>query len=127
MGYRSDVAIKIYGDDANKMVEFETEYVKRFLQLPELEQKWMNDIFNDTPEANGFTDDGFSFYVEQIKWYNDEVIVNFYDGLIDKAEELGLCAEFVRIGEEHDDNETRYINDEVEYKLYINRSITGIY
>ena len=127
MGYRSDVAIKIYGDDANKMVEFETEYVKRFLQLPELEQKWMNDIFNDTPEANGFTDDGFSFYVEQIKWYDDEVIVNFYDGLIDKAEELGLCAEFVRVGEDYNDTEANYIGDEVEYKLHVCRSITGIY
>lgn len=46
MGYRSDVAIKIYGDEV-AMVEFETEYVKKFLQLPELEQKWLNDIFND--------------------------------------------------------------------------------
>ena len=46
MGYRSDVAIKIYGDEV-AMVEFETEYVKKFLQLPELEQKWLNDIIND--------------------------------------------------------------------------------
>lgn len=125
MGYRSDVAIKIYGD-VGVMVEFEAEYVKRFLQLPELEQKWLNDIFNDIPEANGFMDDGFSFYVEQIKWYTDEIVVSFYDGLVEKAEELGLNVEFVRIGEEHDDNETRYEGEDVEYKIGISRSIYGV-
>lgn len=126
MGYRSDVAIKIYGDEV-AMVEFETEYVKKFLQLPELEQKWLNDIFNDVPEANGFTDDGFSFYVDQIKWYSDETFVNFYDELIDYAQTLDLNAEFIRIGEEPDDNETYYIGNDLDYKLGINRSISGLF
>ena len=126
MGYRSDVAIKIYGD-AGVMVEFETEYVKRFLQLPELEQKWLNDIFNDMFEANGFTDDGFSFYVEQIKWYDDDALVMFYEEIMLKAEDLGLNVEFIRLGEEMDDNETNYIGDDLDYKLGINRSICGVY
>jgi hypothetical protein len=126
MGYRSDVAIKVYGD-AFLMVEFETEYVKRFLQLPELEQKWINDIITDMFEANGFTDDGFSFYVEQIKWYDDEVLVVFYEELMLKAKYLGLNVEFIRLGEEMDDNETNYIGDDLDYKLGINRSICGVY
>lgn len=126
MGYRSDVAIKIYGD-AGVMVEFETEYVKRFLQLPELEQKWLNDIITDMFEANGFTDDGFSFYVEQIKWYDDDALVMFYEEIMLKAEDLGLNVEFIRLGEEMDDNETNYIGDDLDYKLGINRSICGVY
>jgi hypothetical protein len=126
MGYRSDVAITVYGD-ADAMVEFETEYVKKFLQLPELEQKWLNDIINAVPEANGFTEDGYKFYVDHIKWYNDDDIVNFFEELITLAEETGLSAEFIRLGEEYDDNETRWYGDDCEYRLGVNRSISGVF
>lgn len=68
------------------------------------------------------------------KWYPEFEEVKCHHRLMSEAEDMGIGIAFVRIGEEHDDNETSYATgDHEEYgdnmlmydELQLHRSIDG--
>jgi hypothetical protein len=128
MGYRSDVAIKVYGDKEG-MLKFKKAYDEAYAELPEVEQGYIDDLMREE-DVNGFIDDGFTdsftFYTQHIKWYDEYPNVKFFMDLLDRVEDFGINAEFVKIGEEDDDIETTHYGENVEYFLFVNRSIGGI-
>ena len=125
MGYRSEVAIKVYGEEEN-MVGFKKAYDEALAKLPEVEQGFIDELMKDD-DNNGFADGIFTFHAEYIKWYvdSDYVGVNFFMSLLELVDDLGVNSEFVRIGEEYDDIETDYRGD-CEYMLGVTRMIDGI-
>lgn len=123
MGYRSEVAIKVYGE-AENMVAFKKAYDEALDKLPEVEQGYIDDLMRDN-ERNGFDDNVFTFHADYIKWYDEYPNVQFFIGLLDLVDELGVNSEFIRVGEDYDDIETDYQGD-CEYMLGIKRMIDGV-
>jgi hypothetical protein len=124
MGYRSEVAIKVYGNE-EKMVDFKKAYDEAYTKLPELEQGWINDCIK-ADARNGFCGGIFTFVAEDVKWYEEYVNVAFFTELLEKVDDLGVNSEFIRIGESDGDIETEYQGDDCEYYLGVIRMIDGI-
>jgi hypothetical protein len=124
MGYRSEVAIKVYGDDEG-MLEFKKAFDEAHDKLLPEEQGWVDDLMREE-EVNGFEDNVFTFHAQDIKWYDNYSHVKFFIGLLDHIEDFGINAEFVRIGEDYDDIVTEQYGDNIDYFLGVSRSIEGI-
>jgi hypothetical protein len=130
VGYRSDVAITAYGNK-EKLVELKAYYDAEVEKLGSDGADDLNSLVGfsiDTTEKPLWNEDGeFFFYTEHRKWYCGYPAVDLISSVFDTAKELGLIAEFVRVGEECDDNEERYEDDvdgNCEYRLSISRSIS---
>ena len=130
MGYRSDVAIAAYGDK-EKLVELKAHYDNAVANLSEDALEDLNYLFNASNENLGrpMWDDetgDFMFYVDHVKWYDGYPCVDLLNGVFNKAIELGLTAERVRIGEEIEDNEEEFIDGDegCEYRFNVSRSIS---
>jgi hypothetical protein len=123
MGYRSDVTAAFYVKDAK--------------HLPIL-KIWLTANFPmDTFHNNiRWFDRGIVLTEESVKWYEsyDEVVA--FDEAVGKYLELvhndlnveadapSFAYEFVRIGEDDDDVETKYEGEDCEWLLGVHRSIT---
>ena len=142
MGYRSDVAIKIYGNKAKlqkvkdfadaeleKLTADDTESVLSLIESStESLDRHVWD-FDDEDEAS------FFLFVEWVKWYDGYPAVEYFNSIFAKAEEIGeaddtetddedkLFGEFVRMGEDSDDNEERRFNTNGDDQVTIRRSI----
>jgi hypothetical protein len=124
MGYRSEVAIKVYGDDES-MSRFQTAYDTAYnacdqATMDEIDT-WMRD-----GAKNGFADNVFTFHATQIKWYDDFLAVKFFDALMEMGEDAGASVEFIRIGDDYDDIESKYYGENCEWCLGVERFIDGI-
>ena len=141
MGYRSDVAIKIYGNKAKlqKVRDFADAELEKLtadgtesvLSLIESSTESLDRHvwdFDDEDEAS------FFLFVEWVKWYDGYPAVEYFNSIFANAEEIGseeedtdpddtLYGEFVRIGEDSDDNEERRFNTVGEDQVTIRRSI----
>ena len=144
MGYRSDVAIKIYGnkEKLQKVKDFADAELEKLtadgtesvLSLIESSTESLDRHvwdFDDEDEAS------FFLFVEWVKWYDGYPAVEYFNSIFAKAEEIGeeedtetdddvdltLYGEFVRIGEDSDDNEERRFNTVGEDQVTIRRSI----
>ena len=140
MGYRSDVAIKIYGNKAKlqkvkdfadaeleKLTADGTESVLSLIEssVESLDRHVWD--FDDEDEAS------FFLFVEWVKWYDGYPAVEYFNSIFAKAEEIGeeeatddedkLFGEFVRMGEDSDDNEERRFNTNGDDQVNIRRSI----
>ena len=141
MGYRSDVAIKIYGNKAKlqkvkdfadaeleKLTADGTESVLSLIEssVESLDRHVWD--FDDEDEAS------FFLFVEWVKWYDGYPAVEYFNSIFAKAEEIGeeedtetddnkLIGECVRIGEDAADNEERRFNTNGEDQVTIRRSI----
>ena len=113
MGYRSDVGFAcdpIIKQVVETMAEWDIEF-KELLQCGE-------DLS---------CDDFGRWRFESVKWYDsfpDVQIVENIMTMCDNVDTSGLSYEtygFIRLGEDHDDSETR--GDTCAFDLYINRSI----
>ena len=111
MGYRSNGAMHFEG----RTEDLETAVALLRLQADDgmKEQLAENFIMNTSGEYSCF---GFQF--EGWKWYDGyddiqalERIWGWFDG---RGEDLNIKGAFVRIGEDDEDTETRYINDGYE-------------
>lgn len=122
MGYRSEIAIKVHGEEA-KMLAFKNAYDAGRAELPEEHRAYIDEM-NRADDRNGFDDGIFTFHAEEIKWYSS-LVVDFYNGLLELVDELELNSEFVRIGDDDDDVEIVY-QGEHEYILNVVRTIDGI-
>lgn len=117
MGYRSDVAVVIYGDDRNP---------EKYALLKTL----MNTTFKEAYDAWGncaiWHDDKcvLEFKIEDVKWYESYPDVIAFTTMLENLQEIeGYNYEFVRIGEEDDDVERQTHGDQHEYLIRVCRSI----
>lgn len=119
MGYRSEVAMAIYGD-------------------PEV----MNDIFayfdeefeKISDDDKDFIKDGISVsnnkiivHYDSIKWYDDRDFVKFFNGVWSYAESFdadGINGEYIIIGEALDDIEEKSFGNDRKWYIDLTRSIT---
>lgn len=120
MGYRSEVAYAFYSiDDEYDAV------VKLWLDenLP----------FDDWDGEHWIAmEGGYKFYAAHVKWYEDaqevrkmeEVARRFRDSFIENNGYIAAL-EYVRIGENNDDNEEIYYGNS-DYILSVSRSIHGV-
>jgi hypothetical protein len=130
MGYRSDVAITAYGDK-EKLVELKTYYdaeVANFSAMALDNLQYLVDASVNDSIRNIWDDETgeFFFYASHVKWYDGYPVVDLFNGVFDKATELGLAAERVRIGEEVEDILEEYEegDDGCDYRLNVERSIS---
>jgi len=121
MGYRSEVAIKIYGK-TNAMLAVHEFYETKYAELSEDAQADVRSIM----EGYGFTDSGFRFHAIDVKWYDDYEFVKFYTSVMAEAVKLGVSVEFIRIGEDSDDTEELFLGDDNDYTMQVVRSLDGI-
>jgi hypothetical protein len=122
MGYRSDVAIAIYGPE---------KVMVPFLAAQRMTTASPLVLEKDYIEQREYTKDGepwilLTTYQESVKWYPSYPCVAAWSALLgeisDNCEQTGLTYEFIRIGEENDDIESDYSGD-CEWYLNIHRSI----
>jgi len=117
MGYRSIVKSVIY-DTNNKIQE-----LKESAEYKNAVKHWEDDItehhINDTETALMIQGDYFKWYAGY-GGYDD---VNSWHTLLDKANELGLSGEFMRIGEDDGDIEADRFGDNCQYYLHHIQSI----
>lgn len=134
MGYRSDIAITAYGNKT-KLAELKSFYEDAKGKLNEEESanlKYIVDASLEDSQKPLWNDDGeFFFYGDNLKWYDGYPTVDLINSVHSKAIELGLAAEFLRIGEQVDDIDEFYDDGDdsdsegwgCEYRLQISRSI----
>ena len=135
MSYRSDVAIKIYGDQ-DLMLEFGELYSDTFDTLSQdiqneilaLECESNNTTLNKdvffTSEEYGYE---FLFIGESINWsfywLTIKSGVEFFNCMIESAKTLNLNVEYIRMGKEYSDIEQYQEGPSCEYRLSVKRSI----
>lgn len=138
MSYRSDVAIRIYGDADSQdlMAEFGELYSDTF---DALSQDIQNEILALECESNNITlnkdvfftseEYGYEFLFigESINWgdYRTTVKsgVDFFNHMIVSAVLLNLNVEYIRMGEEYSDIDQYQTGPDCEYRLAVKRSI----
>jgi hypothetical protein len=122
MGYRSDVAIAIYGpeDAMVPLIAAQRLSLQSALSLEENYIKRSEYTKNGVPHVMLYT------HQDWVKWYDSFPEVQAWNKLLTeiaaKADETGLAYEFVRIGEETSDVEIEYGGD-VEYFIEVHRSV----
>ena len=134
MSYRSDVAIRIYGDQ-NLMLEFGELYSDTF---DALSQDIQNEILalecksnNITLNKDVFVQDDYSyeflFIGESIRWNDYWLTINsavdFFNQMMQSAKRLNLNVEYIRMGEDYSDIEQYQEGPDCEYRLSVTRSI----
>jgi hypothetical protein len=140
MGYRSDVAIKIYGNK-EKLKQVKDFAEAKFAKLDTEQQSYVEELVKDSEEyldrslwEDEEDDASFFFFAQWIKWYDGYPSVDYFNAIYEKANEIGLAdedqtesdllyGEFVRIGEDSDDNEERRFNTDGDDQVTIRRSI----
>ena len=135
MGYRSDVAIQIYGgsdkeEALTKIAELKQFIKESFDTLPENSKGDVNSRISSSEQETGkdfwITVDGVDelfFFASGVKWYEGYVDVDYFQGIVEKASEIDLNFEYIRIGEETDDIEIEFSGEDCEYRMSVNRSI----
>jgi hypothetical protein len=120
MGYRSDVAIKIYGT-TEQMVAVKAYYDQSYECLSDESKKSVEWIIH----KHGFDDNNFSLYVNNVKWYEEYNHIKFFINLYKKADHIGANVEFCRIGEDTEDCQVENYGDSNQYTMHIARTIDG--
>jgi hypothetical protein len=121
MGYRSEVAIAVYGDIEvlNKYVE--DTFGDEVRIHPNDELAYM--FTNHTKVEEGV----FLFHIDSVKWYDGYPAVDKFNKFVERCEDVGLCGERMIIGENFDDVQysihSKDESDECRYVLNINRTI----
>jgi len=117
MGYRSDVATVIYGDNRNP---------EKYALLKTL----MNTTFKvayDEWSADATWHDKkcvLEFFIEDVKWYESYPDVIAFTTMLENLQEIeGYNYEFLRVGEDDHDIESNSHGDQREGILRVNRSI----
>lgn len=134
MGYRSDVAIKIYGNK-EKLQQLKDKVDAELAKTSDELIDSVDSLIGSSCETLDrdlweFDDDesSFFFFAKRVKWY-DRIIpeVDYFMYIYNTAKEMGesdesIMGEYVRIGEELDDYEKHSFNVEDSH-LRIARSI----
>jgi len=135
MGYRSDVAIQIYGgsdkeEALTKIAELKQFIKESFDTLPENSKGDVNSLISNSEQETGkdfwITVDGVDelfFFASDVKWYEGFVDVDYFEGIVAQARHIELNVEYIRIGEETDDIVIDCDGEDCEYRMSVNRSI----
>lgn len=126
MGYYSSVGILIKEKDYNKMFEIAKEkQIKYVLKNPRSKEhinfyKDLTDLlceYSTINEKINYDDEDYrAIYYDNIKWYSDDLIINFIEEYLRQQEKY----QFIRIGESSDD----YEEEGTEYYFSIERRIS---
>ena len=126
MGYRSDVTCVIYPVDRDtadvNIVEENYSLLKTMMNTA---FKNVNDMFSENIEWHDIHKI-LVFKMNDAKWYDSFPDVKAFNSMLDffKSEDnMRFCFEFIRVGEELEDNEEVY-SDGAEFILGITREIT---
>lgn len=134
MGYRSCVAMMVYGDpeqvdmvDAMLLQKLDPEYDRALFER--VKQVVDEEVgYGDAPKLKQRT---ILWTFDDIKWYSElqtyqsdvfAWVEQINSGRLDKDERLMLCYEFVRVGEENTDVEEERSMDS-DYRIYTRRNI----
>lgn len=135
MGYRSDVAIQIYGgsnreEALTKITELKQFIKESFDELSDPSKGDVNSLITQSEQDTGkdfwITVDGVDelfFFASDVKWYKGFVDVDYFQAIVEKAVDLDLNVEYIKIGEETDDIEVDFSGVDCEYRMSVNRSI----
>ena len=117
MGYRSDVAIAIYGEE-DQMVAF--------IAASRLKEDF-TEVFKECEiyPYQGGTHLMLSAQFDGVKWYDGYEDVDRWNKFVRLAEEHyeSINTEYVRVGEETDDNVHNYGGPDPEWHLGIRREV----
>ena len=126
MGYRSDVAIAIYGEEdqmaafiaATRLQENVAEVFTECEIYPYLSTAF--DPNNDTPMIM------LTAQFDDVKWYDGDPEVDCWNKFMVLAQDHDdhINCEFVRIGEESDDTVHEWSGPDVHFRLGISREIS---
>lgn len=130
MGYRSQVRSLIYGEPDKICALYAAQALTG--------GKVFSDYFADELkryriDRDVYGEDGqrtievevIDYTGDSVKWYAGYHDVQAWEQLLSDAAEMGLCTEFIRVGEEHDDIECRFrVDDGGDHYLSTSTSIT---
>ena len=120
MGYRSDIVALIYPDaDVVKPGDYEALKTLMSTAFKEVADTFYDDMtWVDSSCC-------LKFKIGDVKWYDSYPDVQAFNNMMEffRDEEHGYCTEFVRIGEDYDDLETKQTGNRLLYLLSVNRSI----
>ncbi len=125
----SDVAIKIYSSDEEKLQELLTFHDLKFQSLTEetKDQIWrlkeQSEELTDRPIFDVDSEEQIVFYIQAVKWYSGLPTIDFFDALIEKAKELGLSGEFYVLNDEPEDDYRENFGPECINSIRIHREI----
>ena len=125
MGYRSDVAIAIYGEE-DQMVAFiaASRLNQNFAEIfKECEIYPYNSCtYGDVPSSPHLM---LLAQFNDVKWYDGYSVVDCWNSFVSLAQDHDefINTEFVRAGEESDDNVHEQTGPNVEYHLGISREV----
>ena len=126
MGYRSCVAMAVYGTPQKvDMVDA--------LLLQKLDPEYYKDLFERVKQVYNYEDGErcILWTFDDIKWYSDldtykDDVFNWVDSMVDEEanheRDWTLAVDFVRMGEENTDNEEQF-SELTDYRLSILRRI----
>jgi len=126
MGYRSCVAMAVYGTPQKvDMVDA--------LLLQKLDPEYYKDLFERVKQVYNYEDGErcILWTFDDIKWYSEldtykDDVFNWVDSMVDEEanheRDWTLAVDFVRMGEESTDNEEQF-SELTDYRLSISRRI----
>lgn len=140
MGYRSDVALSVIADSSRAFDYFIMQF--KLWHIAEFGTSLERGVFEGWQDSWAFDARSLTFFVRDVKWYNDypdvqrieqlwQFIVDYVDGLnsdaeypdVDNAIRQELNARFMRIGEEYQDVEVRDVGLGRDCILNLSREI----
>ena len=117
MGYRSQVAVVIYGDSRD---------AEKYALLKTLMNTTFKDAYTEFDGNAEWHDDKhvLEFAMEDVKWYDGYGDVKLFMGMLDGIGDIeGFNYEFMRLGEDENDIESMQGGECGEYILSVSRAI----
>lgn len=120
MGYRSDVMALVYPTTELGKAELTEKYAV----LKTLVNTTYRAMWEEWESCFEWVDrDGvLKFTCTGVKWYPSYPDVQAFEKFIEEIEEMGYDTEFIRVGENYDDIETKY-SESAAYHLSVSRTI----
>jgi tetrahydrodipicolinate N-succinyltransferase len=105
MGYISDVRALVYAKNRN-----DADQYMQYMQLKLLVGTTFKDVFEEWSSYFRWVDNErvLDFQADDVKWYESYEDVQNIERFLREVEELEYVVEFIRVGEESEDIETRY-------------------
>jgi len=127
MGYRSDVMILVYGNALAMDAYVANWKAEETKGMSDQQTEDFYEALNKDCRAFYYNNDeckGLALEFDSVKWYESYTDVQRYTRFFKGAPNYhGLSYEYMRVGEEYDDNEQDYAGDNVEFFLRLIRSI----
>lgn len=123
MGYRSEVSIVVYGEPGKFQAHFDNFFSKDAIEDCGIDLSWIIPKTKIVVKEDGSLK-YFSFNADHIKWYSPEYPeIVYLEKFYLTAKEMGLNAEFIRIGEDYEDVELWQDGDNLDWLLSFERKI----